>query len=266
MQINDIQNMMLANAGKNSQINTSISGVGDSYNIKDHTKSESLRDISVKNPFYNKNELGEKTAAESFFDADESGLSAKELKEQMVLSSENMTKEEWGAIREKGFEPMDMDKDDFVTIADKIRVQLAKAGMDISITGGISDGAIDAIGDGAMTSATIDKAIDNAMKKAGELSELSEDNMLYLVKNDLEPTIESLFAAEYSQGAEAIRKGPGEAVDFSKPEMQPLLEQVSGVINEAGFDVTADQTENAALLIESEIPVTVDTITYLNTL
>ena len=83
--------------------------------------------------------------------------------------------------------------------------------------------------------------------------------MLYLVKNNLEPTIESLFAAEYSQGAEAVRLGPGETIDFSKPEMQALLEQVSSVITEADFEVDDTQTKNAALLIESEIPVTVDT-------
>lgn len=266
MQINDIQKMMLAGAGKNNQINTSVSGNGEIGTIKDHTKTDALRDISVKNPFYNKNDLGEKTAAESFSAADNSGLSAKELKEQMVLSSEHMTEEVYGKVKEEGQDPMDMDRKDFVTIADKIRVQLAKGGMDISITGGVSDGAIEAIGEGAMSSATIDKAVDNAMKKAGELSELSEDNMLYLVKNNLEPTIESLFAAEYSQGSEAMRRGPGETIDFTKPEMQPLLEQVSSVIVEAGYEVNETQTDNAALLIESEIPVTVDTVTYLNTL
>ena len=265
MQINDIQKMMLANVGKNNQINTSVSGAEVGV-IKDHSKTESLRDISVKNPFYNKNDLGEKTVAESFSDAENSGLSAKELKEQMVLSSEHMTEEVYGKAKEDGHDPMDMDRKDFVTIADKIRVSLAKGGMDISTTGGVSDSAIEAMGGSAMSSAAIDKAVDNAMKKAAELNELSEDNMLYLVKNNLEPTIEALFAAEYSQGAEAVRLGPGETIDFSKPEMQALLEQVSAVITEADFEVDETQTKNASLLIESEIPVTVDSITYLNTL
>ena len=266
MQINEIQNMMLANAGKNNQINTSISGTGASESIKDHTKTDALRDISVKNPFYNKNELGEKTVSDALSEVQGSGLSAKELKEQMVLSSEHMTDEVYGKLSDDGHDPMDMEGKDFVTIADKIRVQLAKGGMDISMTGGVSDKAVEAMGGDAHSSAAIDKAVDNAMKKAAELNELSEDNMLYLVKNNLEPTIESLFAAEYSQGAEAVRLGPGETIDFSKPEMQALYEQVSSVITEADFEVDETQTKNAALLIESEIPVTVDTITYLNTL
>lgn len=266
MQINDIQKMMLANAGKNNQINTSVSGIGEVGTIKDHNKTDALRDISVKNPFYNKNDLGEKTVAESFSDAEKSGLSAKELKEQMVLSSEHMTEEVYGKAKEDGHEPMDMDREDFVTIADKIRVQLAKGGMDISVTGGLKNGAVEAMGEGTLSSATIDKAVDNAMKKAGELSELSEDNMLYLVKNNMEPTIESLFAAEYSQGAEAVRTPSSEAIDFSKPEMAALLEQVTGVITEAGFEADDTQIGNAALLLENEIPVTEDSISYFYTL
>ncbi len=266
MQINDIQKMMLANAGKNNQINTSVSGIGEVGTIKDYTKTDTLRDISVKNPFYNKNDLGEKTVAESFSDAEKSGLSAKELKEQMVLSSEHMTEEVYGKAKEDGHDPMDMDNKDFVTIADKIRVQLAKGGMDVSITGGVSDKAVEALGGDAVSSAAIDKAVDNAMKKAGELSELSEDNMLYLVKNDMEPTIESLFAAEYSQGSEAVRMPSSEAIDFSKPEMAALLEQVTSVITEAGFEADDTQIANAALLLENEIPVTEDSISYFYTL
>ena len=266
MQINELKNMMLANAGTPNSINTSVSGATGSENIKDHTKTEGLRNISVKNPFYNKDELGEKTSAESLSEIEGAGLSAKEVKEQMVLSSENMTDTEYGKLKEDGHDPMDMDNKDFVTIADKIRVQLAKGGMDVSVTGGVSDKVMEALGGDAVSSAAIDKAVDNAMKKAAELNELSEDNILYLVKNNLEPTIEALFAAEYSQGAEAVRLGPGETIDFSKPEMQSLLEQVSAVITEADFEVDETQTKNASLLIESEIPVTVDSITYLNTL
>ena len=171
MQINDIQKMMLAGVGKNNQINTSISGTGTSESIKDHTKTDALRDVSVKNPFYNKNDLDEKTVAESFSDAENSGLSAKELKEQMVLSSEHMTEEVYGKAKEDGHDPMDMDRKDFVTIADKIRVSLAKGGMDISTTGGVSDSAIEAMGGSAMSSAAIDKAVDNATKKAAEYEE-----------------------------------------------------------------------------------------------
>ncbi len=240
MQINELKNMMLANAGTPNSINTSVSGATGSENIKDHTKTEGLRNISVKNPFYNKDELGEKTSAESLSEIEGAGLSAKEVKEQMVLSSENMTDTEYGKLKEDGHDPMDMEKDDFTTIADKIRVQLAKGGMDVSVT--------------------------NAVNKAKEISDLSEDNMLYLVKNNLEPTIESLFAAEYAQGEDAVRMGGGETIDFSKPEMQNLLEQVSTVIVDAGYEANDAQIQNAALLIENEIPVTVDTVTYLNTL
>ena len=266
MQINELKNMMLANAGTPNSINTSVSGATGSENIKDHTKTEGLRNISVKNPFYNKDELGEKTSAESLSEIEGAGLSAKEVKEQMVLSSENMTDTEYGKLKEDGHDPMDMDNKDFVTIADKIRVQLAKGGMDVSITGGVSDKAVEALGGDAVSSAAIDKAVDNAMKKAAELNELSEDNMLYLVKNNLEPTIESLFAAEYSQGSEAVRMPSSETIDFSKPEMASLLEQVTSVITEAGFEADDTQIGNAALLLENEIPVTEDSISYFYTL
>ena len=255
MQINELKNLTLA--GANHQINHEITQTGNL--VSEETKTNApLRSISLKDPFYEKNDLKQNNAAEDFSEADASGLSAKELKDRMVLNSENMTRDEHDSLKEEGYDPMNMEEKDFVTIADKIRVQLAKGGMDVSVTGGLSQSAAS---DPAM-----ERAVDNAMKKAAEISELSEDNMLYMVKNDLEPTIENIFAAEYSQGQGAINPAEGNAIDFSKPEMASLLEQVSSVITEAGFEADEMQLQNAALLIGNEIPVTEETVSYFNVL
>ena len=264
MQINELKNMMLA--GANNQINQQISQSGNIQSDEETKGVAPLRSISLKNPFYNKNEVHSQTVAEEFEAAEESGLSAKELKDQMVLNSEHMTKEEYGALQDSGYSPMDMDGEEYVTIADKIRVQLAKGGMDISLTGGISDKAIEAMGGDQLTSATMDKAVENAMKKAQEITELSEDNMLYLVKNEMEPTIDALFTAQFSQSQDAVNPADVNAIDWTAPDMSGLLEQVSSVITEAGFEADESQLQNAALLISNEIPVTEENITYLNTL
>ena len=276
MQINELKNLMLA--GSNNQINQQILPSGKLQSDEEIKGSAPLRSISLKNPFYEKNDLNQNTAAEDLKAASDSGLSTKELKNHMVLNSEHMTNSEHEALKENGYDPMDMEKEDFVTVADKIRVQLAKGGMDISVTGGLSDGAAEAIGGDALSAtnienavaktadATLNKEVDNAMKKAAELSDLSEDNMLYLVKNDLEPTIDHLFTAEYSQGQSSINPLESSSIDFSKPEMAGLLEQVSSVISEAGLDVDETQLQNAATLIENEIPLTVETVSYFHTL
>ena len=294
MQINELKNLMLA--GANNQINQQISQSGKLQSDEEIKGSAPLRSISLKNPFYDKDELNQKTVAEDFEEASGSGLNVKELKGQMVLNAEHMTNSEHEALKENGYDPMDMDEEDFVTIADKIRVQLAKGGMDISVTGGLSDGASEAIGGdmvsarmietavaetantsniqnaidtdtiGSYFDASMNRDVDNAMKKAAELSGLSEDNMLYLVKNQLEPTVNNLFAAEFSQGQTAINPAEASTIDFTNPEMAGLLEQVTSVISEAGLEVNDTQLQNAATLIENEIPVTVDTVSYFNTL
>lgn len=305
MQINELKNLMLA--GANNQINQQISQNGKLQSDESVRGSEPLRSISLKNPFYDKNELNQNTVAGKFEEAAQSGLDAKELKEQMVLNAEHMTTSEYDALKEKGYDPMDMDARDYVTIADKIRVQLAKGGMDISLTGGLSKEAAEVIGGDTLSAGNIENAVeksteasvdvtsaesdsladssdsfltlpegtwdkslqkdvDNAMKKAAELSDLSEDNILYLVKNQMEPTIDNLFAAEYSQGQSAKNPAETSAIDFSNPDMAGLMEQVSSVITEAGFTVDELQLENAAKLIGNEIPVTKETIGYYNTL
>lgn len=245
-------------AGANNQINQQISPMGNTQSEEEVKGNTPLRSISLKNPFYEKNDIEQNNAAKDFEDAKNSGLNAKEIKNKMVLNSEHMTHGEYSTLEEDGYHPMDMDEKEFVTIADKIRVQLAKGGMDVSVTGGLSEAAVE--------DPMMEKAIDNAMKKAGELSNLSEDNMLYLVKNEMEPTIDNLFQAEYSQGQGAVNPAEAVTIDFTKPEMSGLLEQVSSVITEAGFEADSMQLQNAALLIENDIPVTEGSISYLNQL
>ncbi|MCR4797832.1 MAG: hypothetical protein K5853_05220, partial [Lachnospiraceae bacterium] len=149
MQINDIAHLAAKGGAQKSENGFPVAGPNGSIQheeVKEAKSTEPLRSISLQNPTYNKKEMKE-TALDRFTEDEASGLSAADIKEQMVLNAENMTPGEQGNLQKDGYNPMEMDKDDYVTIADKIRVSLAKGGMDISVTGGLSEGKLETLGE-----------------------------------------------------------------------------------------------------------------------
>ncbi len=196
MQINELKNLSLANA--NNQINQQISQSGNIGNDEEVKKGAPLRSISLKNPFYEKNDLNQSNAAEEFSKAEGSGLSTKELKNQMVLNSENMTSKEHDTLKENGYDPMDMDEKEFVTIADKIRVQLAKGGMDISVTGGLSDAAAEAIGGDNLATKNIEHAVAGAEDNGMETMSAHFDECLSISEESIDSTMEKALDNAFS--------------------------------------------------------------------
>ncbi|MCR5453068.1 MAG: hypothetical protein K6F00_10605, partial [Lachnospiraceae bacterium] len=105
--------------------------------------SDDRLSVSVKDPVYDKGSIKEKTALDKLKDRENNGLDENWQQNQMVLVSETMSEEEYSKMEEDGFDPKKAKPKEFVTIADKIRLQLAKGGADISMTGDISDEALE---------------------------------------------------------------------------------------------------------------------------
>ncbi len=213
--------------------------------------SNDLRSISIKNPTYQKNDLD---SSSHLFDQamrdENSNSSAAELKNRMVLASSDMTDEEYAAMKKDDHSPMDMEEDEYRTIADDIREQMERGGADM------------------------------AMTKAAQLDKLRESDMVYLLKNQLSPTIDNVFTAEFSMAkGEAVSTNikrddirvdvnPVEktSIDLDAPEMAGMRSQVEGVIAEAGLTFSEELMDEASTLIENEIPLTAENITYFDRL
>ena len=219
--------------------------------VSDKSVSPELKSISIKNPTYQKDDLdgGADLFDQAMRDGG-SGASASELKNRMVLASEGMTDEEFAAMKKDDHSPMDMEVGEYETIADEIRASLEKGGADMSMT------------------------------KAAQLTDLSESGMVYLLKNDLEPTIDNVFRAEFSQGGGVqafttiersdisvdVKAYEEQTIDLSAPEMEGMKHQVEEVISEAGYETTDELLAEAAKLIGNDIPVTPENIDYFTRL
>ena len=257
----------------------------------------------MQSPVYNKKII--KTAAEAYEKQLQSGAGEKNIQNEMILAAHTMSKQDYKEMVENGFDPADTDSKTFVTIADKIRIQLAKAGKDMSITGGISKAAIEAVSGSAAEANSIESAIkqssgesvipqsaasstadtisdvkaalqnadlptDNdtmqqikeTVSKAAELPDtISADTSTYLLKNDLQPTVDNVLKAEFAGNTDMSQQ-----TDLSDKDIENLLPQITGKIEEAGLDADQTQISNAVFLLKNNVPLTAANIQNFNTL
>lgn len=121
-----------------------------------------LRSISVNNPFYNKNDLKEKTMAEKMEEQLAQGTDASLLHNQMAVYAQTTSDKDYEKMQEEGFSPMHMEAHTIVTVTDRIKVAMAKGGADISRMGGISDAKLEAMSDSAGQKVQLEYALENS--------------------------------------------------------------------------------------------------------
>ncbi len=223
----------------------------------------SLRTIQMDAPTYNKNTLKEQTVLDKLEKDMERGTDANTLMNQLAVYANTTSVDDLQKMQEEGFDPKNTKVESIVTVVDRIKMALAKGGMDISSMGGLSSDKIEAMtGDAAMS-----KAVETAMLKARELSgELSEDSVKYLLSNDLEPSIENMYQANY--GAGSADYGNVSTEDFAANVQVNLDMQdaFAEVISGAGYEVTEEHLKDCQWMMDNQIPVTEESFIYLQEL
>ena len=238
-----------------------------------------LRSISIDQPTYQKNQLTQSTVADHLEDASSFGGDARAMKNQMVLASETMSDEDYQRMSEEGFSPMDQPGHTIVTVSDKIKKQLAIAGADIEALGGLSSDEIAAMSGSTQAAAVVTDALKQAdlptdeaivadaktaLMKASEIGEVTPEAQNYLVKNELPPTIANVYTAVYAKSANYSNAAPQS--ELSAEQWEAIRPQVDAIIEESGLPVD-DKTESyAKTLLAQDIPVTVENLTYMNSL
>ena len=229
-------------------------GVGTS-GIKDDSKANiniELRTLSVDNAFYdNKGKMTDEDFMEDVNEASALGMSTVEK----VKNIENAWDEEATAkVREDGHNPMDMEDDTLITVVDEIKMNLAKAGADITKMGGLSSDEI-----AAMTG-----SVAQAVEMTRGLAEkLPVETQAYLVKNDLKPTITNIYNATYA--APVNEKATGVPTDA---EIADLIENLGDKLDTLIDSVESEHTEDAlkatvATMIKQDVPITKDNLDYM---
>ena len=237
-----------------------LMGVGTS-GIKDDNKANNnreLRALSVDNAFYdNKGKMTDEEFAKDVNEASALGMSTVNA----VKNVERGWDEEATAkTREDGHDPMDMEPETLVTVVDEIKMNLAKAGADISKMGGLSKAEIEAM------SGSISQAVEMTN---GLSDKLPVEAQAYLVKNDLEPTITNVYNATYSAPANP------EAAETDE-DIIGLLEQLGDKLDSLIEQIESEQSESAqrqmspkdmkelvATMMKQDVPVTKEHLEYM---
>ena len=201
-------------------------------------------------------------------------MDAGERKAQMAVLAETTSPEDYKKMQEEGFSLDDTTSNKIVTVTDKIKAQLAKAGVDISafgddldleqlaqITGSpelaaqIADSLREA--DLPLTDDNF-KKIAETVDMADSLSPLDDGAVKYLIDNQLEPTVQNIYFARHSASAGYM---PAEQQDISS-----FLPQVKNVIASAGLEVNDDTIATSKWMLENDIPLTKENLTYAQAL
>lgn len=257
---------------------------------KTDTESGYKVDISgivMDNAAYGTEEL--KSAQEVMQDAGRTDVALQ--RNYMAVMSNSMSTEDFTKLQEEGYPPGSTTVETSVTILDKIKATLARAGVAVEgYTDDISDEQLEKI-TGSVSSAAMIKqklwendlpvtdenigSIEQAANQVSTMTGLSDSMIKYMLSNDMEPTIDHLYKAEYSSAnVGTSRQSKGYFTDstgyYAKKadyiDWEQLDSQINKIIEDAGLEVNEETKANSRWLIEQGIPLTENTINELGEL
>ncbi len=228
-----------------------------------------------------------RTAEEVMQEADNMNVDL--LRDYMTVMSHSMSKEDFARMQKEGYSPTDTKIEDAVTIVDKIKAELAKAGVEVvGYTDTLDDDTLAKIAGSTGYAQAIKNALHgadvpvnsenvgasaDAAKKASELTELTDGILQYMLEKGMQPTIENFYMAQHSGADNTGKKSGGyywEEVPgyYTKGaeeiKSSELKEQIEKFILEAGAVNSEDTFQNASFLTESGLPITKENLELLN--
>lgn len=231
------------------------------------SKGERLTEVTYQKP--QQDEKGA-TSAEVMGQAE--NIDSALMKKKMVVAANTTTTTDCAKMEEEGFSLQQTDAKTIVTVTDKIKAELAKAGVDISYFGDeLSAEQLESLaGNTALAQelsgrikelqADLPLTAENvedckkALEEAGELHELSEGAVKYMLDNQLEPTIANLYKAQYSGSAVYINQEEGEIA------LGRMKNQIARIIVQSGMEADEQAFADSHWLILNQIPLTADNL------
>lgn len=224
-----------------------------------------------------------RTAEEVMQEATQQDITAR--RNYMAVMSNSMSDEDFAKLQKDGFHPGSTDIETVVTIVDHIKTAMLKGGVQVAgYTDTVDKAQLREITGSEAFADELEKAFaahdvpltqENvaAVKKAYEtmagVQELSEGAEKYMIENNLTPTVENLYTAQFSGAADGNRQGRGyyaaggvSGYMAKKPERidyEQLMPQIEKTITEAGYPVNEETIADAKWLIEKGIPFHKDT-------
>lgn len=211
----------------------------------------------------------------------------KNSKDYMVVMSNTMSDEDYCKWQENGGNPGDCEPGEMVTIMDQIKITLAKAGVEVSgftdqldaatiKDAGLSDGYANAIANALKYKnlpATEDniKSMATQMTQMQNMDQLSDGARKYLIENELPPTFDNLYKANFTAGKEtAVSQGYYNTGTYGYMAKKGAIDDVSmmesqirDIISQSGLEDNSKNMENATWLLEKGLPLTEKNLHYM---
>ena len=130
---------------------------------------------------------------------------------------------------------------------------------------GMSEYGMDNIGKGidgdktyeaGLTEANGGKADNDKNSKQNASVDISEEQMIYLIKNGMDLTIENIYTAQNSVN----ESSPSQILPFNEQVWNDIYPQVTGIIEAAGITVGDQSLSGAKFMLTHELPITVDSL------
>ncbi len=205
-------------------------------------------------------------------------IDAAVMKNQMVVAANTTTTTDCKKMEEEGFSLQQTDAKTVVTVTDKIKMELAKAGVDISYFGDqLSADQLEELAGNAALAQKLSSRIDQlqadlpltaenvqeckeALEEARGIHKLNEGALKYMLDNQLEPTIGNLYKAQHCGSATYVNQDEGR-INFEK-----IRGQISRVIAQAGQTADDQAFADSEWLIRNQIPLTPENLNMLGQL
>ena len=206
-------------------------------------------------------------------------------RDYMAVMSNSMSDEDFAELMKDGVNPTQIPTAETVTNLDRIKIRMAESGTVIAgYNDDISEDEIKAvlgnsINAGKIISDTLKSsdlpdtpeniaAVKETVMMSGNLKPLSDEARAYMISEDMAPTVENLYKAEYSAAAKAFSSNGVHfegAATYAGSELtmgawDDLKDQALSVITEAGFEDEEVALSDAKWIAAHELPITKETI------
>ena len=231
---------------------------------KEAVKVSSSNSVDMSDTVYSKPSNPNETVADELM---QDGATDRENKRnQMIVISNTTSAEDYKRISEDGFSYDEMTGNTIVTETDKIKAVLAKAGVDVSIYGDdLSQEQIEEITGNPAVAAEIIKQMQSydipvtdenlkesvtAVENGVQINEIDDNTAAYMVKNNLDPTVENIYKALYSSS------GIAKEDTISDEEFDSMSSQIKDIMKNAKIDVNDENLMDVRMLMEKGISIT----------
>ncbi|MCI9137087.1 MAG: hypothetical protein HFH48_05930, partial [Lachnospiraceae bacterium] len=204
---------------------------------------------------------------------DAENMESQLFQQKMEVVSNTMSEEDAEKMGRDGFSVNGTEVETIVTEIDKIKMELAKAGVDISTFGdGLSceqlaelagsaglANQLESILKAADFPATEENIADctEAICQAADLTACREETVKYMLEQELPPTVENLYKAQHSTNQGTVGSNPNHV------EMdEQLKSQVEQVIAQAGLSVGEETLACSQWMLDNQIPLTEENLAY----